>query len=293
MGIPPKRYSSPMTGDPLSDRVVTVVLAALTLFVFVLCLPGAPAAPPSLTPRQTVQVQAPTVLLEEGGMVLDRQPWSWEGRSGTAWRARVPLSGSASVVPSSQVVPFASLLPAEPGPWAAINGGFYEAGAMGLVVASGVEHTALTPRGGSGVFQFGPQGASILHRDSWQAGAPEALQSIDRLVDQGRNLVKRREGAALAARSAVVVGTDALWLVALAEDDSVAEVEPGGARLRGTSGRGLPLWAFAAYLVEQCGAQEALNLDGAISTQLAARTSLGSFDLRGEAGTINALVLRP
>lgn len=284
-----------MTGDPLSDRVATVVLSALALFVLVLCLPGAPATAPTPTPtaRVTVQVEAPFALLEEGGLILDRQTWTWEGRTGTAWRARVPLTGSASVVPSGPVVPFASLLPTDAGPWAAINGGFYEQGAMGLVVADGVQHAALSPRGGSGVFQFGPQGPSVVHRDTWQAGAPHALQSIDRLVDQSKNLVNRREDAALAARSAVVVGRDAIWLVALAEDDSVQTVEEGGARLRGTSGRGLPLWAFAAYLIEQCEAREALNLDGAISTQLSARTSLGSFSLVGEAGTINALVLRP
>lgn len=285
-----------MTGDPLSDRVVTVVLAATALFVAVLCLPSAPASSTSgvaPAPTRTVQVEEPVVLLEEGGLVLDRQSWSFEGRTGTAWRARVPLTGTARVVPSAQVLPFDELLPTDTGPWAAINGGFYEAGAMGLVVASGVEHTALSPRGGSGVFQFGPAGAAVVHRDAWLPGAPEALQSIDRLVDQGRNLVKRREGAALAARSAVVVGRDALWLVALAEDESVQPLATKGARLRGTSGRGLPLWSFAAYLIEQCGAREALNLDGAISTQLAARTSTDRFALVGEAGTINALVLRP
>ncbi|MCK6503623.1 phosphodiester glycosidase family protein [Myxococcota bacterium] len=286
-----------MTGDPMTDRSATGALVGTGLLVLVLCWPGAPgavevsAAP--VAPERTVQVDAPQVILQGEGLVLEQQAWRFQGQAGTAWRVRVPLPGAARVQASEEVVAFTELLPTDDGPWAAINGGFYEDGAMGLVVSDGVEHTGLSRRGGSGVFAWSPAGPQVLHRDRWAAGPPQALQSIDRLVDAGRNLVKAREGAPLAARSAVVVGSDALWLVALAGHDSIAGLWVDGVQLRGTSGRGLPLWAFADYLVDELGAVQALNLDGAISTQLAVQVPGQRFAVRGEAGTINAVVLRP
>ena len=246
-----------------------------------------------------VAVQPPEPLFAEGGLQVERQRWTWgpaggaAARSGLAWRARVALPGLADVVPSATVAPFDGFLPQDAGPWAAINGGFYEDDtAMGLVVSDGVEQHPLGPRGGSGVFAFGPQGPVVVHRDAWVPGPREAVQSVDRLIDQGQVLVRKLGGNA-AARSAVVVGRDALWLVALAADQSLAVQEPGRVVLDDTVGEGLPLAAFAEYLLATTGAVSALNLDGAISTSFAAQAGGQSLRIMGERGTINAVVIRP
>lgn len=295
-----------MTDDPLADRAALLTLVALGLLVLANCLPGlwptggsapgsAEAAPDEQAAdgEELARLGEPRLLLAEGGLVLESFDWRWEEQRGTLFRARVPRTGRAEVRPSAEVRPFGELLPADAGPWAAINGGFYEVGAMGLVVAGGVQHTALSPRGGSGVFLFGPQGARIVHRDRWAPGEPEALQSIDRLVDEGRSLVKARPEAPRAARSAVVLDGEGMALVAAVAAESLREQGEGSWQIRGSSGRGLSLGAFAALLAGSLGAQQALNLDGAISTQLAVRAGDRRFELRGEAGTINALLLRP
>lgn len=238
-------------------------------------------------------VEPAKVLLEEGGLRLEEQRWTWGPVSGLAWRASTPLPGHASIASQGAVVDFQGLLPADSGPWAAINGGFYdtEGRAMGLVVSGGQERSSFARGGGSGVFLMGPTGPRVVHRDAWQPGPTEALQSIDRVVDAGQSLVKRREGP-LAARSAVVVGKDRLWLVALAEEDSV-DRGPGGVRLDDTSGQGVSLGVWAEYLIRETAAVEALNLDGAVSTQLAVQAAGERFIVEGERGTINAVVLRP
>lgn len=288
-----------MTGDPSSDRAAGAALVGAALLLLAL-LPGAPAvqpgAPGSVPPPASppsVAVDPPTTLLAAEGLVLEEQRWRYGEASGRAWRVRVPLPGRAQVVPSEAVVPFAALVPTDPGPWAAINGGFYERGPMGLVVSGGVERSPRSPRGGSGIFSWSAAGPSIGHRDAWAPGAPEALQSIDRLVDAGRSLVKRREEARAAARSAVAISDEALWLVALADEASVAPLPQGGVQLHDTVVLGLPLWAFADYLAQELGARTALNLDGAVSTQLQVSTPDGTWEVRGERGTINALVVRP
>jgi len=265
-----------------------------TLTFSALCACGSSGAEPAAEaelPR--VELQPATTLRSEGGLLLEQQPWTRGEVHGVAWRASVSLPGHPTISPSDGVVEFAALTPSEDGPWAAINGGFYDPGgkAMGLVVSGGVERSSLVRGGGSGVFLVGPTGPRVIHRDAWVPGPGEALQSIDRLIDDGKILVKKRDGP-LAARSAVAIGRGRLWLIALAEDDSV-EALPDGARLRHTAGHGLSLGDFADYVLRTTGAVEALNLDGAVSTQLAARTAEGVYRVRGELGTINAVVIRP
>lgn len=287
----------------MADRAAGLAVGAALALVAVLCWPGSPAAqdgdpseagpdgPSAAAPVLTAE--PPSILIQEEGLVLDEQRWRYGEAAGRAWRVRVPLPGRASIAPSEDVVPFSELLPTDQGPWAAVNGGFYERGPMGLVVSGGVEHNPLSARGGSGVFQWTPAGPRIVHRTAWTPGAPEAVQSIDRLVDAGRSLVKARPDARSAARSAVAISADALWLVVLADDASIHELPGVGVQLEDTVVLGLPLWTFAEYLVQELGAQTALNLDGAISTQLAVSTSTGGYAVRGERGTINAVVVRP
>lgn len=284
-----------MTGDPQTDTSALVSLLGLGLFVAILVWPAAPAASAGTAAGPvgpTVALDAAVPLLAEGGLQLESRAWRFEGAQGTAWIARVALPGGAQVRPSAEVRPFDELLPGDAGPWAAINGGFYEHGPMGLVVSDGQEHSPLSPRGGSGIFQWGPAAPAILHRSAWTPGPPQALQSIDRLVDAGRSLVKARDQARAAARSAVVLTGTELLLVALADGEGI-ETLPDGVQLHRTVARGLPLWAFAELLVQGLDAQTALNLDGAISTQMAVQAQGRRFHLRGEAGTINVLVIRP
>ena len=289
------------SGKPLKISILWVLIAAT-----IACSGGrdrggeaTPAAgePAALAPPsdggEALHTSPVEPLWSEGGLTVERQAWQLGADAGVAWRARVPLPGDAKMAYLGGVEDFPAFLPIDAGPWAAINGGFYDAmrDAMGLVVTAGEERVALTTSGGSGVFSFGPQGPRVVHRDAWQPGDPEALQSIDRLVDAGTSLVKRRSSNR-AARSAVVVGREALWLVALAADASITPTD-GGVRLRDTVGEGLPLWAFADYLLQSTDVVAALNLDGAISTSFAAAAGEHRFTVEGERGTINAVVIRP
>jgi uncharacterized protein YigE (DUF2233 family) len=196
------------------------------------------------------------------------------------------------VGPSETVEPFASLVPQDdPGPWVAINGGFYEEGPMGLVVSGGKTLTPLSPRGGSGVFFWSPAGSQIVHRDDWRSGPTEALQSIDRLVNAGASVVKTI-GGPQTARSAVVVGKQQLWFVICAAEETIATTSPGELQLGASEHAGPTLGVFADYLLASTDAVTALNLDGGISTQLAATLNGERFTVTGQAGTINTLVMR-
>ena len=242
------------------------------------------------------------VLHEREGLRLEAQRYRFEGLTGRAFRVRLPRRPDLRIVASDEVVDFDELLPNDRGPWAAINGGFYAAAtpgepyeAMGLVMSGGDEHHELTRNGGSGVLVVtGDAAPVIVHRSDLDGSPREALQSIDRIVAGGENLVKPRDDARSAARSAVVVGEDHLWLVALTADGSLIPLRGAdGYGLKSTGWQGLPLWAFAQYLLETTDARDALNLDGAVSTQLAVRDGEYRFELRGERGTINAIVVRP
>ena len=94
------------------------------------------------------------------------------------------------------------------------------------------------------------------------------------------------------ATPAVALSEDDVWLVVTAGKGSLRPFARGF-RLRGTSYQGMTLEEFATYVKEETGASEALNLDGAVSTQLTVKTPERTFEILGERGTINALELRP
>lgn len=254
--------------------------------------PGSGAEASSEGAPADLALTPPTIRLESGGLRLEEQSWRRGDEAGLAWRVSVALPGHASVSAVDSVADFSALLPQDAGPWAAINGGFYDVSraAMGLVVSAGQERAPLQKSGGSGIFFVGPTGPGVVHRDAWVSGPSEALQSIDRLIDQGASLVQRL-GGPKAARSAVVVGRERLWIVALAASTAA----PGASEvtLDHTIGHGLTLGVFAQYLLQSTDAVAALNLDGAVSTQLSVVTPDGRLDVHGERGTINAVVLRP
>lgn len=291
----------------------SLVLAAALLFVLSCERKPEPTPPPVVAPVGTtpspekeppveyhggpVAVAEPEVLHERGELRVERQRWRSDGVDGVAWRVRVPLSVTVEIPASDTVAAFTSLLPAGSGPWAAINGGFYEAAGdmyrpMGLVVSGGDEVSSITHRGGSGIFYVDEEGRpAIAHRADFDASPSVAVQSIDRIVADGESVVTRKPGATGAARSAVVVGDQHFWLIiAVAEGD--IQPRPGGALLRRTR-TGLSLWAFAEYVLATTDAEDALNLDGGISTQLAVRDGDYQLLIEGVRGTMNAVVVRP
>lgn len=238
---------------------------------------------------------APAQLIAaEGGLIVERQAWQFDGVTGSAWRARTALPGRIRVIPSSGVSRFAQFIPDDPGPWAIINGGFYDVDgrAMGVVVADGETFSPFRRGGGSGVFQVTQEGPRIIHRSEFKPGVIQALQSIDRIIDNGRSLVNPRLNARSTARAAVVITDKELIFVVVAQDESVSG-KGDDVRLGITSRLGLPLWAFSDYLLRSTGAREALNLDGSVSTQFAARLAGRDIRVRGVRGTVNALIMRP
>lgn len=257
--------------------------------------------PPPVFAGSPVAVTPAEVLHHSDAHALRvlRQRWKLDGTTGVVWLVSVPRDAEARVAHSADVVPFVDLLPPDDGPWAAINGGFYEAvpngpnhRAMGLVISDGHTESKRTTRGGSGIFLMDSTGPKIVHRKKFRpAGVSQALQSIDRIVDGGTSLVKRRPDQPGAMRSAIALTEDRMWLVAAVADADIREVS-SGIQLR-RSHDGLPLWAFAAYLIDTLEVTEALNLDGGVSTQIAVRDGDFHLDVRGVRGTINAIVLRP
>lgn len=248
------------------------------------------------------------LMFEVAGLRLERQRWKLKDLEGVAWRVRVPrASARVGVRAVPKLEPFDALLPSlgADSVWAAINGGFYEDDPqggyrpMGVVISKGRQAHDYKTRGGSGLLVVKDDEIKIIHKSLWpkkdkeiKAAADEALQSIDRIVDEGKSLVGPKPDARYAARSAVALTDDAVYLVAVAANASLYELEGGGGyRLRKSSYLGLPLWAFAQYLVEHTGARQALNLDGAVSTQLVVQARDKRFELIGERGTMSAVVL--
>ena len=249
--------------------------------------PPLPAAAP---PARVLVTYDATVAVGDG-LELHQLGWQVADRTGVAWAARVPRDGALIVRPSDEVRPLADLTAGETGTWAAVNGGFYEDGPMGLVVSDGVERHAFEERGGSGVVQYDPMPVSVVHRDAWKPGAKHALQSIDRIVDAGASLVTPREGAHLDARSAVAVAPDGVWVVAAVANESVTQGSDGVELVR-TVGHGLALSEFADLLVTGLQVEQALNLDGAVSTQMVVSVPPWRWVVAGERGTINGVVVR-
>lgn len=259
------------------------------------CAPAArpPAASGAgVTLTDAVDVSGMTLMASSGGLELRQLLWRTAEAHGVAWLASVPKNGGLQIATGDGVHPLPELVGEPAAPWAAINGGFYEDGPMGLVVSGGVERHALSSRGGSGIVQFTPAGVSVIHRDSWTAGPSEALQSIDRLVDGGVSLVHPRQDAHRDGRSGVVVTDDHVVLVVAVAADNVTAASDG-IQLVHTVGSGMTLAEFASFLATTVSAKQALNLDGAVSTQMIVALPTWRWVVRGERGTINGVVIRP
>ncbi len=265
-------------------------------------------------PLPKLVVEPPRPMASVAGMKVLQVDWTLGGpdipasgqSSGTAWAVRVERP-RLTVIPVSEPGTLAAIheiSPAGTTPSVVINGGFYDRGTgdpapMGVVVHEGAVLFPVRANGGSGVLFSDPAGLHIVHRDAFSArtggeeGVLEAVQSVDRIIDEGRTLVAPHADHRLAARSGVALAEDGTaWAIVAVADGSVTVGSDGAIQLSGTVGHGLPLWAFAE-LIGTLGVQTALNLDGAISTQL--RVELGGvrplLDVRGEMGTMQAVKL--
>lgn len=246
-----------------------------------------------------VETTEPSALLEGGELTLWRQAWRSPSASGWVWWVSAPRNTLQQVVSAASLRSFGDIISApSASDWAAINGGFYDGSMlagfrpMGLVLSDGVEQFPFARGGGSGVYYVRHGRAEIAHRSAWPvAGASQALQSIDRIVDADVSLVRSRRGARAAARSGLLVTADEVRLVVAVAAESLGVVSADGQQLQQTSYHGLTLAEFADYLVSEHGAESALNLDGAVSTQLYVSINSIAFRLLGERGTINAIQL--
>jgi uncharacterized protein YigE (DUF2233 family) len=243
------------------------------------------------------------MLLEGANLRLDEQRWHFDGQSGSLWRVRLRRAATARIASAGSLTRIGELSAEQSGSFAAINGGFYREALfgyepLGLVIADSDTEAERTDKGGSGVVFFDGDRLDIVHRDAFDSGNDEitdALQSVDRLVDGGRSLVKQRHDPQRASRAAVAVTDDAIWLVVAAGNGSIQR-RGDIVTLSKTGGYGMPLWAFSRLLVESIGPQRALNLDGAVSTQLIVQLrdtpqANRTFVIRGDRGVLNALVV--
>ncbi len=235
---------------------------------------------------------------EAYGLRAWQRPVAVEGGPGRLVVVEVPVGARVEVVPSSEPRALQELAPAIAGSaCAAINGGFYDSrGAMGWVRHDGRDAAALRPWGGSGLLTVGPEGAKIVHQDDVVGAPSEGLQSIDRVVADGRSVVGPRARPDADARSAVAIRGDGTVLFALLFAEQAVVHETAGRVELGarSSSTGLSLAAWAELLARPVadgglGAATALNLDGGYSTS--ASIHVGSFDLEvlAHGATINAL----
>lgn len=244
--------------------------------------------------------EPPELLRAEGALRLERLRWRSDEDNGSVYRARLPRAATVSVLAADELTLLPALLPEAPGPWVAVNGGFYALGEigmatpLGLVRHEGVERSPLRAGGGSGVLLAGPGPARVVHRDDPAVAGPdrEALQSVDRIVAGGRSLVGAKGADKRDARSVIALSDDALWVLALTSSRSESETERG-VRLRASTVYGPTLAEAAQLVLAATGADTALNLDGAVSTQMVVRAGATPWVLEGERGVLSAVRVTP
>jgi Phosphodiester glycosidase len=279
------------SASPVESTLVPLILSLSpkTIMMAVVACNRTPTVVPVAPPPPGMIFDAPIDHADSGREQLREQTWTVNGAAGWAIVVRFPRDATMTVVPSEAVTSL-DLLASPSTDQAVTNGGFYDDGAMGLVVHEGVQRTSLSETGGSGIVEWAPGSRiSIVHRDAWTGQGTEALQSVDRIVDRGASLVHPKADARETARTGLAVTDDAVLLVVAASNRSA---EPAGSirSLRAAEDHGLPLWAFADLMVH-LGANEAINFDGGISVGLRANVAGSVWSVDGGAGTINAVLV--
>lgn len=250
--------------------------------------PGQAPPPPAAAlpaPKASTSLSAP-------GLTFDSATWHGsDGSEGTVWRTRIDAA-ALTVLPSANKQPFSTFQQGlEHESYILANGGFYNdlGKAMSLVVHNGEQHTPLGS--GSGVVT-GPTPVRVVHKDDYVPGATEALQSIDRVVDNAENLVTQQPSARRAARTVLVVDGDTVWIAMFADQSSIQQTETG-VRFTNTGWVGPTLFEAAEYVRTELNAKQALNLDGAVSSHFIVHTPDAEFVAQGQQDIINAVVLHP
>lgn len=165
----------------------------------------------------------------------------------------------------------------------AMNAGMFEPdySPVGLFVADGRERAPLNLRAGEGNFYLKPNGVFVLDRDGkphvieasrypdLARGARLATQSGPLLVESGRiHPALGPQSRSRHLRNGIgVKGDEVIWAIS---DDKVS------------------LYEFARYLRDELGCQDALYLDGTLSSLYA--PELGRRDRRGKLGPILAVI---
>ncbi|MBX3274424.1 MAG: phosphodiester glycosidase family protein [Sandaracinaceae bacterium] len=270
-----------------------VALAALAA-----CAPPSPSAAPA-PPAASAPAEGSLMTLT----VREVREDGWSGRLVDVAFTRGPDRG-VRVLPSERPRPLPELVArvSPPQPFAAIDGGFYDTDErpMGLVRTGGRDVSPLGERGGSGVLYVEDGVPHIVHRDDYRASARvmEALQSIDRLVDDGASLVAETASPRRAARAAVALDQEGTLHLVVAFDeravltssDARIELGPDSTRSGPTIGEWAALLARAPA-EGGVGARVALGLDGGVSTSLVVKSEGRSLTIVPHHATINALVV--
>ena len=240
--------------------------------------------------EQGIQFSSPEVLAEEKGLILTRRRWKQEEREGWGWHATCTIPCDAGVRGENRAVEFESFLFEEQTPWVSINGGFYDidGSPMGVVISNYDVIQPFTGRGGTGIFTVDENGVQIISSSDFEPTVIHAVQSIDRIIMNGRTLPTRIEE--FAARSAITISENAVSIVVVAADPSVLGSKTE-IQLSAVSFMGMSLWAFADYLLATTDASEALNLDGGVSTQMAGQIGDVQFRIYGVNNTPNVITL--
>lgn len=140
----------------------------------------------------------------------------------------------------------------------------------------------------------------IVHRDAYAATdtIAFAVQSIDRLVDEGRSLVRETSTARRAARSALAIDRQKRLHFVVAFDERAIDRDEGGQiALNTQSGSTGPTLSEMAELLLRrpadggIGAWTALGLDGGYSTNIEFKDADDHvFRVAAYRATINAIV---
>ena len=237
------------------------------------------------------------ILGQSARLTFTEQRWALGEDQGWLWVVRMQPQAQLTVHPSASVALVRDLTAPPANDEALLNGGFYDEGPMGLVLHQGEEAAPWKRGGGSGIVYGLPAGGiGITHRDDWPPTPrpTEALQSIDRLVDAGQTLVNPKADARKAARSGIARTDDGVLLALAAGEVDLSHPRavrgPRDILLVGPEAAGPPLWAFADMLLQHH-AEQALNMDGGISSEMWVRVQDQTWGIGVGIGTINAVRL--
>ncbi len=289
---------------------MTLRLLVLVALVALLgCEPSAPSPSPRTDPepppsRVTTRVEE-TTHAAEGPLRLSVRRVEMPGWSGRMVVASfTPGEHRVQVVPSERPAALDHIVAGARSaqPFAAIDGGFYdlEGAPMGLVRTEGRDVSPLRETGGSGVLVVEGARARIVHRDAYAPNdaITDAVQSVDRIVSEGRSLVSARASQRRAARSAVALDArGALHLVVAFDQRAIAHEEDARITLGSESGTTGPTLGQMAELLARSpedggvGAVEALGLDGGFSTSMTVKSAARALRIEAFRATINGVLV--